>query len=82
VGLELKVIDFEFALLFGQVVPEAFVHAIVSTEDRRYPFTEKDASGPVRADASLNDFFMNAIGSWLRCNDPRTYSNFMLNRRW
>jgi serine/threonine protein kinase len=44
-GLELKVIDFEFALMFGQVVPEAFVHAIVSTKDCRYPFTLRPSIG-------------------------------------
>jgi hypothetical protein len=80
IGIELKVIDFEFALMFGQVVPKLFVDSILNTKDRRYPFTEADRSRPVLANKLHNDFFLHAISEWLRSKYSRGFSDYMFER--
>jgi serine/threonine protein kinase len=63
-SVELRLIDFEDAVPFGQVIPPELVRVIVDSDDYRYPFQSGDEHSDQIARVLHNEFFFEAIGRW------------------
>ena len=75
-SIELRLIDFEDAVLFHDPIPSELVKIIVSTCDRRYPFREGDESTDQLASALHNDFFYQAVKLWTS-SEVESFDDFM-----
>jgi len=63
--VEIRLIDFEDAELFGDEICPELVSTIIKLGDRRYPFTTGDEKTTQTANKFHNDFFLYHI--LLRC---------------
>jgi hypothetical protein len=75
-SVELRLIDFEDAVPFGQVIPPGFVQIIVSRADRRYPFKGGDEQSRQIARDFHNKFFLEAIRQWTSSEENK-FGDFM-----
>jgi len=62
--VEVRLIDFEDAELFGDEISSELVSTIIKLGDRRYPFTEGDEKTTQMANKFHNDFFYEAVSQW------------------
>jgi hypothetical protein len=74
-GVEMFLIDFEDAVIFGDIIPLEFIQFVVETKDGRYPFTVSDLDHELVAQVYHNEFFYHAISKWIQQTDniPFTY---------
>jgi len=75
-AVELRVIDFEDAVRFDYVIPKDLIETVVRTCDRRYPFQSGDESSVQLAQEFHNNFFLDAISTWLPDEELR-FSSYM-----
>lgn len=69
-AVHIKVIDFEDAVAFGHVIPEAYVKTIVDSSDFRYRFRVGDETERQFASQLHNEFYFRAFTSWLESSFP------------
>eukprot|EP01033_Poteriospumella_lacustris_P006763 gene6763-4877_t len=77
-SLELRLIDFEDAVPFGQVIPPGYVRNIIYLADCRYPFKSGDEDSDQIANTLHNFFFLEAIRQWTDSEDIG-FTEFMWN---
>jgi hypothetical protein len=75
-GVEIRLIDFEDAVFFNQVIPAQFIQAVVNTADSRYPFKRGDDEAEQLASAKHNVFFLEAVTGWVH-SDVCDFGHFM-----
>jgi len=78
--LEMYIIDFDDALLLGDVISSDYVKVIVSTSDYRYPFRAGNENMKIMAGISHNQYFLDALIGWLS-SDCQSYSDFINQQR-
>lgn len=80
--VDMKIIDFETAVLFKDAIPRNYVTTMASDVEGRYPFNETttDVLQYQFADQSHNDFFLEFIAKWLD-SDIEIFDSFMLTRK-
>lgn len=76
--VELRLIDFEDAVLFDDVIPAEFVKVVVESQDWRYPFKSGDQNKMQFASQLHNDFFYEAISQWT-VSAVEDFNDFMYN---
>lgn len=74
--VELRLIDFEDAVFFGDFIPHPFVEYVVLNGDWRYPFKSGDEQNLQKARAVHNDFFSKAVTQWVR-SEESDFFDFM-----
>jgi hypothetical protein len=78
-NIEIKIIDFEDAVMFGQLIPQSFIETVIHLPDYRYPFlhTWRNVER-VLAVHEHNTFFHLLIDGWLTttCEDSN-FDEFM-----
>jgi hypothetical protein len=74
--VEIKLIDFEDVLAFGDVVPHRIVDFVVISDDKRYPFCEDDQNKQVIVCNNHNLFFFFAISKWVE-SETIEFKDFM-----
>ena len=77
--VELKVIDFEDALMVGTVMNEAL--ARVYSNDPRYPIKEGIDCRKVSTKIEFNNFFVDAIEAWLTTSEEKEFITYMINNQ-
>ena len=75
--LHVKLIDFEDSVVFGAVIPAAYVELVVATADRRYPFAEGDEKRRISACAVHNNYFAAALACWVNTEETMTFTKYM-----
>ena len=65
-SIEMKLIDFEDAQMFGFTIPNSFVNNVVSDKDYRYPFVNQNVDSVLAANQQHNEFYILLLGNWLR----------------
>jgi len=73
--VELKIIDFEDALMVGTVMNEAL--ARVYSNDPRYPIKEGIDCTNVSTKIEFNNFFVDAIEAWLTKSEEKEFITYM-----
>eukprot|EP01042_Synura_sphagnicola_P002353 gene2353-biopygen2567 len=77
--VEVRLIDFEDAELFGDEISSELVTAVIRSRDRRYPFTEGDERTTQIANKFHNEFFFEAVSQWT-VSDLDNFQDFMALR--
>jgi hypothetical protein len=65
-SIEMKLIDFEEAQMFGFTIPHSFVNNVVSDKDYRYPFVYQIVDSDLAANQQHNEFYILLLEKWLR----------------
>ena len=65
-SIEMKLIDFEDAQMFGFTIPNSFVNNVVSDKDYRYPFVYQNFDSDLAANQEHNEFYILLLTKWLR----------------
>ena len=76
--VELRLIDFEDAVLFDDVIPAEFVKVVVESQDWRYPFKSGDQNKVQFASELHNIFFYEAVSQWT-VSAVEDFDDFMYN---
>ena len=78
--VEIRIIDFEDAGLFGSLVPPPFVKHVIKHADYRYPFDELSIDKYPKVSEIHNNFFYFVIKGWLLASLEIEYDfdNFMM----
>jgi len=76
-GVELRLIDFEDAVLFGHVIPIQLINHVVENWDWRYPFKDGDEKVVQLAKPIHNNFFVEAVRQWVDDDDHDDFDDFM-----
>ena len=74
--VEIRLIDFEDAELFGDEICPELVSTIIKLGDRRYPFTTGDEKTTQTANKFHNDFFYEAVSQWT-ASEFENFQEFM-----
>ena len=77
--VELKVIDFEDALMVGTVINEALARVYIN--DPRYPIKEGIDCTKVSTKIEFNNFFVDAIEAWLTTSEEKEFITYMINNQ-
>ena len=80
-GVEIRVIDFEDSVSFGEVIPQTFITTVYDRNDFRYPFCAYDDSEKPKetlAVEKFNTFFYLMIKGWLQESSDPIFDNFMI----
>jgi hypothetical protein len=79
--VEIRVIDFEDSVFFGEVIPENFIAEVYDRNDFRYPFCaygESEKPKETLAVEQFNTFFYLMIKGWLQESFDPIFDNFMM----
>lgn len=75
--VEIRLIDFEEARFFGELIPGVRVEALVRKRDWRYPFKSGDDELDQFAGKKHNAFFFKALKQWIN-SDIVKFDDFMV----
>jgi hypothetical protein len=74
--IEMRLIDFEDAIIFDEIIPKEFVEVVLYNNDKRYPFRLGEDKIVLYANQNHNEFFYEAVSQWTK-SDINSFSDFM-----